>query len=275
MSQGRYFKFVSHIITDSENAASIAKKIQDGLDTFIKSVYGSNADEASWQSFKYRADNTFYEITAEFNEVVGGSAPEENVQELLSEIDALENGSYGLLLADSDYGVMEYRCYGNAKFVDVPETDVSGFEWSSGDVLCLEKSFTVEELAEILGCSAEDACDEAEDRANEIAEKLLPDSVFQVYESDEDLFSWAEVDEMDGSIRISLMFNHLFQTTDQLLALKATFSDDALKGWTLRLSEAEGSGTYKNIMICPEYNAVIEFETAESSFGACRYMVMQ
>ena len=39
--------------------------------------------------------------------------------------------------------------------------------------------------------------------------------------------------------------------------------------------EKKREETYKNVMICPEHNAVIEFETAENSFAACRYMVMQ
>ena len=274
MSQGRYFKIVTHINTDSDYATGIAKKMRDSLDVFIKGVYGQDAGEHSWQSYSHTMQDGFDEIVVEFSEVVSGAAPEESVQELLEEIDSLKNGSYGLLLADSDYGVTDYKCYGKAEFADVSEAEVSGFVWSTDDYLCLEKAFAPDELAELLGCSAEDACDEAEDRANEIAGKLLPDSVFQAYASDEDLFSDAEVDEEDEYIKLKLMFDLHDHTTEQLLALKTAFSDGVLKGWTLRLSEAEESETYKNIMICPEYNAVIEFETAENSFAACRYMVM-
>ncbi len=270
MSQGKYIKLISHIKIDSENATETAKKITSGLDAFIKSVYGINADNSAWQYYSHNTERGFDKITATFYEVISG-VPEESLHELLSEISTLNNGSFGLLLVDTDYGVKMYQCYGAAKFAEVE--DVSGYMWSTDDYLCMETTVSEEQLAEILDCDANDVCDEAEDRANELAEALLPDVFGEIFDPDDELFESAEAEDDGENIRVKLMFSTHDHTTEQILALREAFASGELTDWALHLSESiEEGGIYKNIMICPEQNAVVEFETIAGRFANVKWL---
>ncbi len=259
MSQGKYIKLISHIITNNDDAIKTAETLLSELEGFICSVYGENADESSWKSFSHSAENGFDKITAEFYEVVGGQ-PEKKINDILSVIDTLNNGSYGMMLADSDYGVLEYKCYGNAEFSEITEEKASGFIWSTDDYLCLEKSFDADELAEMLDCDADEVCDEIED-SEETAEELIPEIFSGIYQD----FSveQCETDEDDDMIKVRFMFGMHDHSTEQLIAMKNAFEDYDLSSWTLRLSESsEENGKYQNCMICPENNAVVSFVTS-------------
>ena len=93
MSYGVYMKIVSHIVNDSEQAAAVSEKLTADLNRFIKSVYGENATDASWQQFAHETEGGCENITASFYEVVNGQAYEQ-MDEILSVIDTLKNGSY-------------------------------------------------------------------------------------------------------------------------------------------------------------------------------------
>ena len=268
MSQGVYMKILSHIVTDNEKALEKAKEIQNGLNHFIKSVYGENADESAWLSYSHQTESDFEEITAVFSEVVGGS-PRTKIDELLSEINTLENGSYGLLLCDTDYGVMDCNCYGSAEFQKIAENETSGYLWSSDDSLCLEKVFAPENLAELLDCDAEDVCDELEDNYEEIAEKLIPQEIVDILPADEDEspFYSCETEEDDDTITVKFLLPGHDYTTEQLQKFRKVFSGNS-SNWILHLSEASlKQEAYENIMICPEHNAIVTFLTADEFFG--------
>lgn len=268
MSQGVYMKILSHIVTDNEKAFEKAKEIQNGLNHFIKSVYGENADDSAWLSYSHQTESNFEEITAVFSEVVGG-APRDEIDELLSEINTLKNGSYGLLLCDTDYGVMDCNCYGNAEFHKISVNETIGYLWSSDDFLCLEKMFSSENLAEFLDCDTEEVCDELEDNYEEIAEKLLPQEIIDILPADKDEspFYSCETEEDDDAITVKFLLAGHDYTTEQLQEFQKVFSKNS-SNWTLYLSEASlEQGTYENIMICPEHNAMVTFLTANEYFG--------
>lgn len=268
MSQGIYIKLISHIQTDSERANAVSKTISAGLGSFIKSVYGESANETSWQSFSHQTDVKFDKTEATFYDVVSGSVYEK-VDELLSEINTLQNGSYGMLLVDSDYGVMEYKCYGDAAFSGIPADDAAGFVWSTDDTLCLEKCFTPGELAELLDCAEEDTCDAAAEQP----EKIVPEIIHEIYpDADDELFDSCEAEETeDGMIVRCLVAVHDHET-EQLLAWKEAFENGNFSGWSMHLSETEeDGGCYNNVMICPDHNAVVSLKTSSGTVSSIQF----
>ena len=259
MSQAIYMKILSHIVTDSEQAACIAKSIAGELNSFIKSVYGENADETSWQTFSHKAEEECENIVATFYEVVS-SQPYEVMDKILSVINTLQNGSFGMLLADSDYGVVEHKCYGNAQFCEISPDKATGWIWSTDDTLCLEKHFSTEKLTELLDCDEDSVYDEVEEQGD----KLIPEIVNEIYpDADDELLEFCEAEEMeDGSTIVRCMLAVHDHDTEQLLAWKDAFENGKLTGWTLRLSESEEENeSFENTMICPDANAVMIMTT--------------
>ena len=260
MSQGEYIKLIAHIITDDEKAVNTSACLSAELDSFIKSVYGENADESSWKLFSRRAGSDYDEITAVFSDVVSGQ-PEKKVDNILSAINELNNGSYSMLLVDSDYGVMEYKCFGGAEFAEISTDEAAGYVWSTDDYLCLEQSFSAEYLSELLDCETDDVCDEAEDNCEELAEKLLPQIVKTI---DPNIsFEFCEAEEDSDNISLRFMLGSHDHSTDELLAWRKAFDDNALNGWILRLSEStNNNGIFESVMISPDNNAVVVFNTS-------------
>ncbi|MDD7516825.1 hypothetical protein [Ruminococcus flavefaciens] len=264
MSQGIFIKLIAHIITDNEKAVEASSRLYAELDPFIKSVYGENADESSWKLFSRRAGSDYDEITAVFSDVVSGQ-PEKKVDNILSAINELNNGSYGMLLVDSDYGVMEYKCFGGAEFAEISTDEAAGYVWFTDDYLCLEKSFSAEYLSELLDCETDDVCDEAEDNCEELAEKLLPQIVKTI---DPNIsFEFCEAEEESDNISLRFMLGSHDHSTEELLAWGEAFDDGSLDGWILRLSEStNNNGIIENAMISPDNNAVAVISTSNSTF---------
>ncbi len=104
MSQLMYFKMMSHIVTDSEKSSEIAEDIASKLDSFIKSL-------CCCEPYKRTKEDGFDEISAEHLNVYGGGPLSDHVNEIISSINTLDNGSYGYLFGDTEFGVSQYKCY--------------------------------------------------------------------------------------------------------------------------------------------------------------------
>ncbi len=289
MSQRTYMKIITHIVKDSETSISTANKVYTDLDKFIKHVHGKDDADCGddlWSSFSRTPEKDYDEITAEFSCEVTG-IPEETIENIISVIDTLDNGSYGMLLADTDYGVSRYKCFGKAEFTEVTADDVKDYIWGTNDYLCIETKMPVEKLAQLLNCGAEEVCEEAEERGDELAEKLLPDFFNDMYEenkniypgfyTDEGAFSnLADANEKDGVATIAIYFRFLNHFTKQLLTLKKVFDDGTLKDWTLRQYDCyEKDGVYTNVMIEHKTNSVVVFTTSAGRVESIKFMTMK
>ena len=265
MSFGVYAKIVSHILTDSEKAVEISKKIEEGLDKFIKSVYGDS--NKNWLSYTHNNEDGVDEITAEFYEIISGDL-NLTINRILADIEELDNGSYGMYMADSDFGVMAYVSYGNAEFNEISLSDAKGFNWVTDTDFCMEKVFKESDIADILECDAEDIYDEVDDNPEILIEKLVPQKIKDIISDfDKEPFAGVEADEVVDGLILSFVFNDGKFSTEELEALKDAFSDESLEGWSFCLGVSEGK---ENALICPEKNAVLKFKAYDGNFDVLK-----
>lgn len=272
MSQGRYMKIKASIRTDSEQAKSVLKDIQDGLDAFIKGM--------EWDDISVDEKPEVTEIEAVFCLVVSGS-PTEKIDEILSSVNKLDNGSYAVLICDSDYGVNgEYYCYGAAEFIRVNEPDIQAYKWSTDDCLILKISMPADSWCELLSCEKDDVCDYIEDNEVEILNQFFVSELVSTLVSDnvedDDIspFDFDEVNEYDEMLEAVFNFNYHEISGETFLRIKDFFIKNTEKlnslnaNITLYFDSAENdNGIYKNEMICPDNYSVLTFKSGKNYFG--------
>lgn len=265
MSQGVYIKVFMHIVKDNEKNDALSVKLSEKIADYT----GKFDCEPVQKSFLSENGTSCIETEFSFSEIISGPICDE-IDEILSIIDKLDNGSYGVLFVDGDYGVSMFKCYGNAEFIRISADEAKEMLWSSDDIMVLEKRFKVEELAEILGCEENEICDEVEEQA----EKLVPEIVFDIYDDEYDeIFDECEAEEDDEGVVVRFSFMIHEFTTEQLHKWKESFENGKLNGWRLYLLEASSvNDCLENVMICPDEKAVLKFCTTFGEMKEIRFM---
>lgn len=265
MSQGVYIKVFMHIVKDNEKNNALSVELSEKITDYA----GKFDCELMQKSFLSENGISCMEIEFSFSEIVSGPICDE-IDEILSIIDKLDNDSYGMLFVDSDYGVALYKCYGNAEFQSISSDKAKEMLWSSDDIMVLEKQFKAADLAEILDCEEDEICDEVEEQA----EKLVPEIVFDIYDDEYDeIFNECEAEEDDEEVVVRFSFMIHEFSTEQLYKWKESFENGELNGWRLYLSEALAvDECFENVMICPEEKAVLKFCTAFGEMKEIRFM---
>lgn len=259
MLQGKYIKLISHIVKDSEEAEETAKTVYSKLVEFGKSINADDSGNNAWKLFSHPSVSSFDEITAEYFEVTS-DMPEEKTDMILSAINKLENGSYGLLLVDSYYGVVKYKCYGNAVFEELPVDEADEYFWFTDDYICIEKKISIEKLVDLLDCKADRIVFMLENNGKYCAAKIVPDPIFKIFPNE--MFDCCAAKKMRKNVSVKYMLTAHDHPTRRIQSLQRAFRNKDFCEWTLRLSQAsENKGVFENVMICPERNAVLIFET--------------
>lgn len=265
MSHGVYIKVFMHIVKDNEKNDALSVKLSEKIADFTEKFYC----EPVQKSFLSENGTSCTETEFSFFLVISGLIRFE-IDEILSIIDKLDNGSYGVLFVDGDYGVDMYKCYGNTEFIRISADDAKEMQWSSEDMMYLKKRFKAAELAEILGCEEDEICDEVEEQA----EKLVPEIVYDIYDAEYyELFDECEAEEDDEEVVVRFTFwIHEF-STEQLHKWKESFENGELNGWGLFLEQAsEVNECFENVMICPDEKAVLKFCTTFGEMNEIRFM---
>lgn len=220
MSSMQYISAKAHVVMNSESARSLAKKVM--------AVFSCSNWDVEYQEVSDEDGEGFTDVVVK----VGGydSAPFESIDEVLGEVGTLGNGSYGLMIWESDWGIDAFDCYGDVKLVDSKSCDVETV-WSSEDTLTLRIRMTEQEWAALLGVEpkpvkvevegqggdpsylrvlSDDFLAACEDAGGEILAQVLPDAFIEVCEDDgEAEFAYYDADSYeadDGIGQIDVIF---------------------------------------------------------------------
>lgn len=220
MSNMQYISAKAHVVLDSESARNLAKKVM--------AVFGCSNWDVEYQDVSDEDGEGYTDVVVK----VGGydSAPSESIDEVLGEVATLGNGSYGLMIWESDWGIDAFDCYGDVELVDSVSVDEDTV-WSSEDTLTLRIRMTGQEWAALLGVEpkpvkvevegrggdpsylmvpSDDFLAACEDASGEILARALPSAFIEACEDDgEAEFAYYDVDcsEADGEIeQIDVIF---------------------------------------------------------------------
>lgn len=173
MSSMQYVSAKAHVVTDSEAGRELAKK--------VVRVFSSEGDGIDWHEATTKDGEGYTDAVVKYSGVDVGLMS--SIDEVLEEVAALGDGSYGLMVVESDWGVEGFDCYGDVELV---ETDSVGEEtvWSSESPLDLSVTMGSEEWQELLGCDADSLQDEIEAQGDDLVSRLAPASFVQACDDD-------------------------------------------------------------------------------------------
>ncbi len=140
MSQYQYFKVCTKVITDSQKAVSVLKKIE--------SDFAELQEELGFEINRTQTEDAV-SLEAEYGEVLSGWLPH-TIDEILKPVDTLGNGSYAAILYNNDFGCFT-TCFGACGFQEISPEDVpSDMLFSSGDNWGLTITATEEAWKKVL-----------------------------------------------------------------------------------------------------------------------------
>ncbi|WP_248922881.1 hypothetical protein [Olsenella intestinalis] len=173
MSSMQYVSAKAHVVTKAEAGKGLAKKAAE--------VFSFEGDGIDWCETTTEAGDGYVGIAVKYSGVNAG--PISAIEEALEEVATLGDGSYGLMVVESDWGVERFDCYGG---VDLVEAESVGEEtvWSSESPLDLSVTMGSDEWGELLGCDADSLQDEIESQGDELLPRLVPTSFVQACEDD-------------------------------------------------------------------------------------------
>ncbi len=202
MSSMQYVSAKAHVITKSEAGRELAKKVVE--------VFSSEGDGIDWHETSSEAGEGFTDAIVEYNGE--GIGLMESIDEALEEVAALGDGSYGLMVVESDWGVEGFDCYGDVELVETDSIDGETL-WSSESPLILSVSMASDEWQELLGCDDDSLQDEVESQGDDLLPLLVPASFVQACEDDEeacftyfDTESSGDDEEADDSDEVAVIF---------------------------------------------------------------------
>ena len=108
MSSMQYVSAKAHVITKSETGRGLAKKVVE--------VFSSEGDGIDWHEATAEDGEGYTDAIVKYNEE--GIGLMESIDEVLEEVAALGDGSYGLMVVESDWGVEGFDCYGDVELVE-------------------------------------------------------------------------------------------------------------------------------------------------------------
>ena len=221
MSSMRYITAKAHIVKDSESTRNLVKKV-------VEVFSCSDWDVEEYQSVSVEDGEGFTDVVV----IVGvyDSAPAESIDGVLGEVAALGNGSYGLMIWESDWGIDAFDCYGDVRLVHSEPVD-EGAVWCSEDTLSRRVRVTEQEWTALLGVDpkptkvevegqggdpaylqmlSDDFLATCEDTGGEILARVLPDAFIEACEDDDEAeFVYYDADsyEDDGGVeQIDVIF---------------------------------------------------------------------
>lgn len=171
----QYVSAKAHIITKSEAGRELAKK--------VVGVFSSEDVDIDWHETSSEAGESYTDAIVKYNDE--GVGLMESIDEVLEEVAALGDGSYGLMVVESDWGVEGFDCYGNVELVETDSIDGETL-WSSESPLIFSVSMDSDEWQELLGCDADSLQGEIESQGDDLLPLLVPASFVQICEDDEE-----------------------------------------------------------------------------------------
>ncbi len=202
MSTMQYVSAKAHVITKSEAGRELAKK--------VAGVFSSEVDGIDWHETSFEEGEGYTDAVVKYSGVNVGLTT--SIDEVLEEIAAMGDGSYGLMVVESDWGVEGFNCYGDVELVEADSVDEETL-WSSESPLILSVSMGSGEWQELLGCDADSLQDEIESQGDDLLPNLVPASFIQACEDDEevcftyfDMESSGDNDEADDSDEVTVIF---------------------------------------------------------------------
>ncbi len=185
MSTMQYTTVKAHIVMNAEKA-------QASLEGVLKAIEGQQASCGEAFDCETVHGEGFEEALA----VIRG-APSDPVCAALETIAELDNGSYGAVLIDGDYGVSGYGCFGDAEFSPADEPD-GEYAWASDDFLELRVSMKAGEWLDVLGCDGSTLADEAEARGSGLLDFVMPSGFSRALEEAGLAFSYHGIEPFEG-----------------------------------------------------------------------------
>ena len=222
---------------------------------------------------------------------VSGSGLSGDIEKLdaaLRAIGALGNGSYGLMIVESDFGIDAFDCYGAVELAPAGAVDGSRV-WSSEDFLSLRVSMAAAQWAAFLQCDAASIAKEVEGRGDGLLADLLPSAAAEALASLEDVrFEYHDIDPYnsdgeaydeaeDVSVEFDLDGHELNQAAFDAVAsaVNAANADPAGPGAKVLLrleNAAETDGLFVNKMLDADSLSLLEFETSWRGVGDVRVL---
>ena len=277
MSSMQYISAKAHVVMDSESARNLAKKAM--------AVFSCSNWDVEYQKVSDEAGEGFTDVVV----MVGGydSAPSGAIDVILGEIATLGNGSYGLMICESDWGIDAFDCYGNVKLVEAESVD-GDVTWSSEDFLDLSVSMEAETWRELLECDSADLADEIESQADELLSMLLPESFVQACEDDGEVFfeyrdmEMSDEEPEDESDEITVIFefdghdirNETFDALiDALNGSRDEFPVPEAKILLKMSSVSEENGAYESKLVDADAPAMLIFKSSLNGIDEVRVLV--
>ncbi|MBR3317296.1 MAG: hypothetical protein IKG21_05705 [Atopobiaceae bacterium] len=174
MSSMQYVEAKAHIVTDSDVAKHLATKVVE------------NFNSASWDAEEREVSSKDGEGFSEVEVRVYGFGVDPDLA-IFKEVSSIGNGSYGLVVWESDFGVEGCNCYGDVELVEIEPVD-GDIVWESEDFLQLSVSMVVGDWMRLLKCDLGSFEDELESLGDDLLERILPEGFLQACEDDGDVF---------------------------------------------------------------------------------------
>ena len=178
MSSMRYITAIAHVVTDSSPASELASKI-------LQLIGEDKWDSDDWEPSVEEGDGlTELKLNASGS---GLDEPISSIEEALSEVANLGNGSYGLMVMEGDWGLESFDCYGSVELVET-DTIEGDTVWASEDFLQLSVAMRADAWQELLECDSDSLVDEIEMQGDDMLPLLVPEAFVQACEDDGEVF---------------------------------------------------------------------------------------
>lgn len=269
MSQGRYIKIKLKIFTDSKEASRILTMISESFHQFR---YFDGFCEASWDQFHEEKQSDFTEIEAMVNGIMSG-APTGWTYDLLKPIDTLENGSFAIMVCDSDFGVNgEYYCFGSAKFKKIEFPSIDSGEWSCEDIFQIAVSMKKKHWAQLLSYEGDNVCEYIEELNEGLLAKVFDSEMvdfLKKFGDTEIMETWENTSAIDVIIDTLLhefSIHSLKMFKEKLYENIKKLSRYHAKIKVYFVNAERENDIYQNEMIDPDNYSVLKFATGENFF---------
>ena len=278
MSSMRYITALAHIVTDSNGSSDLAEKVSQVFDC------------QDWDADDQDVTNEECEGFVEARVFITGFGLDDalsNFEEVLGEVASLENGSYGWLIVDGDWGIESFDCYGSAELVEAESVDAD-VVWSSEDYLDLSVEIKAEAWQELLECDTESLADEIESQSDDLLPMLVPESFIRACEDDGDVFfeyrdlEMPDEESEEESDEITVIFefdgHDIRHETFEALVEALNGPEDELSAPEAKIllslsSASEEDGAYENKLADADAPAMLIFESSWDGIGEVRILV--
>ncbi|MBQ2183320.1 MAG: hypothetical protein II399_01680 [Lachnospiraceae bacterium] len=262
MEMAYYFKVFAHINSSNED---FALRLKNDIRKFFSSAYEGETGRLEGLREESETKDGFDEFVFEIDGTFSG-----NVASLINDemvkINTLSDGSYGMLMSDSDAGVSYIESYGMAMFSEVSVENCMDYKWTTNDVLAVRGDVDLKTLSLALKCENDinEIIDTLDEKAEDKVDKIIPKPLLKALTEE---FYWEGSGEGESFSSIGLNYEysgHEF-TTEDLLQIQKAFEKKSMSCWDVFLKHDRENGE-ANLMLSPENNAYVSFD---SDVGYC------